>query len=265
MTGKVYLVGAGPGDPDLLTFKAARLLGSADVVLHDDLVSGEILALIPAAAQIHNVGKRCGEKKITQEEIHALMIGFARAGLDVVRLKSGDPVLFGRAGEEIAALGAAGIAFELVPGVTAACGAAAAAQVPLTDRRISPAVVFVSGHHAAGNRTDWRALASLGATLAIYMPGHNYREIAAHLLRAGLPAPTACAIVSRATTPQAETYLTDLAALPEAPRLPAPTLLVVGDVVKLAHPLVADAPASWNCCLDESSAAPQAGFHFSEL
>lgn len=264
MTGKVYLVGAGPGDPDLLTFKAARLLRSADVVLHDALVSGEILALIPARAQIHKVGKRCGEKEVTQEEIHALMIAFARAGLLVVRLKSGDPLLFGRGGEEIAALGAAGIEFELVPGVTAACGAAAAAQVPLTDRRVSPAVVFVSGHRAGGHHTDWRALASLGATLVIYMPGHDHPEIAARLLRAGLPARTACAIVSGATTPQEQTCLTDLAALPGAPRLPAPTLLIVGHVVALANPLIANASSSWNCRPGGSSAAPPAGFHFTE-
>jgi uroporphyrin-III C-methyltransferase len=254
MNSKVYLVGAGPGDPDLLTFKAARLLRSADAVLHDDLVSPEILALIPNTAQIHNVGKRCGEKKITQQEINLLMITLSRSGLEVVRLKSGDPFIFGRAGEEITALREAGIEFELVPGVTAALGAAAAAQIPLTHRQISPALIFLAGHRADGNdANDWSALVSLHATLVIYMPGYNYHEIAVKLKTAGLPPETACAIVSRATTPEEQIYVTELAKLPEAPRLSAPTLLIVGDVVQLANPLVANASASWNCRLPGGS------------
>ena len=254
MKGKVYLVGAGPGDPDLLTFKAARILRRADIVLYDDLVSAEILALIPAGAQLHSVGKRCGEKNTTQEEIHTLLIAFARAGLDVVRLKSGDPSVFGRAGEEIIALRQAEIEFELVPGITAAFGAAASAQIPLTHRGISPAVVFLPGHHAAGNHPNWRALASLGATLVIYMPGYNYAELAAKLVSAGLPAKTGCAIVSRATTREEQTYVTDLAALTTAPRLPAPTVLVIGDVVELSN-------ASWNCRLPgETSNVPSGEF-----
>jgi uroporphyrin-III C-methyltransferase len=254
MNGKVYLVGAGPGDPDLLTFKAARLLRSADVVLHDDLVSPDILALIPPTAKLHNVGKRCGEKKISQQEINGLMIALSRSGLEVVRLKSGDPFIFGRAGEEITALREAGVEFELVPGVTAALGAAAAAQIPLTHRRMSPALVFLAGHHAAGNNAnDWHALVSLHATLVIYMPGYDYHGVAVKLQTAGLPRETACAIVSRATTPEEEIYVTELAKLSEAPRLPAPTMLIVGDVVQLANPLVANASASWNCRLPGGS------------
>ncbi len=146
MKGKVYLVGAGPGDPELLTVKALRLLQTADAVLHDDLVSPEILQLIPATAQVHNVGKRCGKKKISQEEINFLMVALADSGLRVVRLKSGDPLIFGRAGEEIEALRKAGIPYEIVPGVTSALGAAAAAQIPLTHRRASSALVL---HHGA--------------------------------------------------------------------------------------------------------------------
>ena len=151
MKGKVYLVGAGPGDPELLTVKALRLLRTAQAVLHDDLVTPEILHLIPATAQVHNVGKRCGKKKILQEEINFLMIALADSGLRVVRLKSGDPLIFGRAGEEIEALRRANVPFEIVPGVTSAFGAAAAAQIPLTHRRASSALVFVTAHQAEGS------------------------------------------------------------------------------------------------------------------
>ena len=148
MTGKVYLVGAGPGDPELLTLKALKLLKSADVVLHDDLISAEILAFIPSSTEVQNVGKRFGQKRISQAEIHALMVQNALLGLQVVRLKSGDPLIFGRAGEEMEALRKAGIEFEIVPGVTSAFGAAANAQIPLTHRQVSSAVVLVTGHHA---------------------------------------------------------------------------------------------------------------------
>src|SRR5271166_2014772 len=146
MAGKVYLVGAGPGDPELLTRKAWRVLQSATVVLHDDLVPQEILSVLPRAAQIVNVGKRCGDKKISQAEIGSLMVQLAREGKIVARLKSGDPLLFGRAGEEMEALRAAGIEFDVIPGVTAALGAAASAQISLTDRRHASRVVFVTAH-----------------------------------------------------------------------------------------------------------------------
>ena len=153
MKGKVYLVGAGPGDPELLTVKALRVLQTADAVLHDDLVAPEILKLIPPTAQVHNVGKRCGKKKILQEEINYLMVALAETGLRVVRLKSGDPLIFGRAGEEIESLRRANIPFEIVPGVTSALGAAAAAQIPLTHRRASSALVFLTAHQAPGQRS----------------------------------------------------------------------------------------------------------------
>ena len=151
-------------------------------MLHDDLVAPEILNLIPPTAQVHNVGKRCGKKNILQEEINFLMVALADSGLHVVRLKSGDPMIFGRAGEEIEALRRASIPYEIVPGVTSALGAAAAAQIPLTHRRASSALVFITAHQASGSEAaNWSKLAGSGATLVIYMPGQNYSEIAAKL------------------------------------------------------------------------------------
>jgi uroporphyrin-III C-methyltransferase len=238
MKGKVYLVGAGPGDPELLTLKALRVLKTAEAVLHDDLVSPEILQLIPATAQVHNVGKRCGKKNIQQEEINFLMIALADSGLRVVRLKSGDPLIFGRAGEEMEALRRAHIPFEIVPGVTSAFGAAAAAQIPLTHRRESSALVFITAHQAPGSdAANWTKLAGSGATLVIYMPGQNYSEVAAKLTSAGLAAETPCAIISRGTTAHQRTHRSTIADLPRSPKLAAPTLLVVGEVVRLADPV----------------------------
>ncbi len=239
MTGKVYLVGAGPGDPELLTLKALRLLRTADAVLHDDLVAPEILRLIPSTAQIHNVGKRCGKKKILQGEINGLMVALAASGLRVVRLKGGDPMIFGRAGEEIESLRRNNIPFEIVPGVTSALGAAAAAQIPLTHRRASSALVLVTAHRATDPRSekdasDWSKFVASGATLVMYMPGHNYSDIARRLTGAGLAGETPCAIISRATTRYQRTHRTTVADLHRAPQLAAPTLLVVGDVVRLA-------------------------------
>jgi uroporphyrin-III C-methyltransferase len=235
MTGKVYLVGAGPGDPELLTLKAARVLKNADAVLHDDLVASEILRLAPAHAQIHNVGKRCGKKNINHEEINFLMATLAASGLQVVRLKGGDPMIFGRIGEEIAALRKANIEFEIVPGITAALGAASTVQVPLTHRQSSHALVFLAGHTASGDDpTNWRALVSLGATVVIYMPGHHYSEIARKFRSAGLSDETSCAIISRATTSEEQIFSTNLGNLADAPRLPAPALLVIGEVLRHA-------------------------------
>jgi uroporphyrin-III C-methyltransferase len=235
MTGKVYLVGAGPGDPELLTLKAVRVLKFADVVLHDDLVGADILRLAPAHAKVRNVGKRCGQKSISQEEINFLMVALAASGLQVVRLKGGDPLIFGRVGEEIAALREAQIEFEIVPGITAALGAASSAQIPLTHRQSSHALVFLTGHSAsAADPTNWRALVSLGATVVIYMPGRQYSEVALKLQTAGLPNDTPCAIISRATTSEEQVFPTDLENLADAPRLPAPTLLVIGEVLRHA-------------------------------
>jgi len=238
MKGKVYLVGAGPGDPELLTLKALRVLKTAEAVLHDDLVSREILQLIPASAQVHNVGKRCGKKNIQQEEINFLMVALADSGLRVVRLKSGDPLIFGRAGEEIEALRRADIPFEIVPGVTSAFGAAAAAQIPLTHRRASSALVFITAHQAHGSdAANWTKLAGSGATLVIYMPGQNYSEVAAKLKAAGLAGEMPCAVISRATTAHQRTHRSTIDDLPRSLKLAAPTLLVVGEVVRLADPV----------------------------
>jgi len=234
--GKVYLVGAGPGDPDLLTVKALRLLRAADAVLYDDLVAPEIFSLIASNAQLHNVGKRCGKKKIEQEQINFLMVGLADSGLNVVRLKSGDPMIFGRAGEEIEALRQADIPYEIVPGISSALGAAASIEIPLTHRRISSAVVFITAHHASGSDAiNWAKLAGSGGTLVIYMPGPNYAEIAGKLRKAGLTDDVPCALVSKATTSQQRVHLTTVGRLKGAPQLPAPTLLVVGEVVRMAH------------------------------
>ena len=234
MKGKVYLVGAGPGDPELLTLKAARLLASADAVLHDDLVPSAILKMISPAAIINNVGKRCGRLSIRQEEINCLMITLASKSLRVVRLKGGDPLIFGRGGEEIAALRAAHIAYEIVPGITTALGAAASAEIPLTDRRASSSVVFLSAHLADHkDQADWSLLARSGATLVLYMPGSDFRAISRRLRFAGLSPDTPCAIVSRATTAEEQILGTTIQELDGARRLPPPSLLVVGEVVRL--------------------------------
>jgi uroporphyrin-III C-methyltransferase len=266
MNGKVYLVGAGPGDPELLTLKALRLLRNADAVLHDDLVAPEILNLIPSTAQVHNVGKRCGKKKILQGEINFLMIALAASGLQVVRLKGGDPLIFGRAGEEIEALRRNDIPFEIVPGVTSALGAAAAAQMPLTHRRASDALVLITAHRAAGSGkqqndgADWSKLAASGATLVIYMPGRDYAEIAMRLRAAGLAAETPCAIISRATTKYQRTHRTTVSDLHRAPQLAAPTLLVVGQVVRLADPAALVEGFALTGSLPEDKLSPATSF-----
>src|ERR1700722_15688875 len=169
--GKVYLVGGGPGDPELLTVRAVHLLKTADVVFHDDLVSAEVLGLVHRGGLVTSVGKRCGSPRITQAEIHLLMIESVRSGKSVVRLKSGDPLVFGRAGEEIAALRGAGIKFEVVPGVTSALAAGAALELPLTDRKSASKLIFCTGHFAAGRRggTVWKGTLPEDATLVIYM------------------------------------------------------------------------------------------------
>jgi uroporphyrin-III C-methyltransferase len=235
MNGKVYLVGAGPGDPELLTVKALRLLQTADVVLHDDLVAPEILQLIPSTAQVQNVGKRCGTKTMRQEEINFLMVNLAASGLQVVRLKSGDPLIFGRAGEEMEALRRANVAYEIVPGVTSALGAAAATGIPLTHRQASSTIVLSAGHRASENSdAEWSQFAGSESTLVVYMPGHDYAGIAGKLTASGFAAETPCAIISRATTPYQQVHLATISNLHHSPQLAAPTLLVVGEVVSFA-------------------------------
>jgi len=230
MPEKVYLVGAGPGDPELLTRKAWRILQSANVVLHDDLVPQELLRVLPPTAQVVNVGKRCGAKGISQTEINALMVQLAREGKIVARLKSGDPLLFGRAGEEMQALRQARIEFEVIPGVTAALGAAAAAQISLTDRRYSSRVVFVTAHREGGTGLTNERDVAADTTYVIYMPGNRYAALAAELQAAGIGAEIPCVVISRATTEEETITRTTVAQLPECPAAASPSLLVVGIV-----------------------------------
>ena len=229
--GSVALVGAGPGDPDLLTVKAVRLIESADVVLHDDLVPQAILDLALPSAEIVNVGKRCGTKTITQDEINALMIERARGNRSVVRLKSGDPLLFGRAAEEILALGEAGVSFEVVPGVSAAFAAAAAIGCSLTDREWASNVIFSTGHHAKSH--DHSPVPALeDATRVVYMPGRDLSLLAEEWLLEGLPGDLPCAVVSRAAQPGQQVVHTTLGKLGETEAATAPSLLIAGWAVR---------------------------------
>lgn len=215
----------------MLTIEASRLLQTADVIFHDDLVSPEILALIPGQVYVENVGKRCGHARVGQQQIHSLMINAARDGWTVVRLKSGDPLIFGRAGEEMEALSRAGIEYEVVPGITAALGAAARARIPLTDRRFASKIVFLSNHQCAEKGApDWREVPCADATAVIYMPGPDYEELATRLCELGFDLDTPCVLISHATTAQQQTHFARLADLAEAPRFAAPVILVVGAV-----------------------------------
>lgn len=230
MSAKVYLVGAGPGDPELLTRKAWRVLQSADVILHDDLVSDEILRVLPPASRIVNVGKRCGAKGISQTEINELMLRLAREGKVVARLKSGDPSLFGRAGEELEALRQARIEFDVIPGVTAALGAAASARISLTDRRHASRVVFVTAHRARGTGLSNERHVAADTTYVIYMPGNRYAGLAAELQAAGIAAEIPCVVISRATTREETIYMTTVGNLAQCPAAASPALLIVGSV-----------------------------------
>jgi uroporphyrin-III C-methyltransferase len=223
----VHLVGAGPGDPDLLTVRALRLIQTADVILHDDLVPQAILDHASPSAEVLNVGKRCGGKSITQAEINSLMIEHARANRSVVRLKGGDPLLFGRAAEEIAALAEAAVPFQIVPGVTAAFAAAAAIGCSLTSRDSASNVIFSTGHHAQShNNSPLPALED--ATRVVYMPGRDLHLLAREWLQQGLPPEFPCVVVSCAAQPGQQIRRTTLAALGDAEPTLAPSLLIAG-------------------------------------
>ncbi len=229
--GKVYLVGAGPGDPELLTIRAHRLLRQADIILHDDLVPESILSLAGNETEVVSVGKRCGVKGVTQSEINTRMLESAKSGLVVVRLKGGDPSIFGRLAEEIDALESARVPFEVVPGVTAGIAAAASLGVSLTDRRKASRVIVVTNHHAHGNgfvTTDWRGLARDDVTLVIYMPGHEFGVLRKELLDAGFAPETPAVIVSRATMQSEQQHCATLIDLDRLPHLPAPSVLLIG-------------------------------------
>jgi uroporphyrin-III C-methyltransferase len=233
--GKVYLVGAGPGDPELLTVKAARILASADILLHDALVTPEILELVSPEARIVDVGKRCGQKLLTQDEINAYLIHASTVAGIVVRLKSGDPLIFGRAGEEIEAMQNAGVEFEIVPGITSALAAAAAARVSLTDRRFASQVLFTTTHRKGGEMAlDWTSAIAPGTTVVVYMPGAAYAELGNVLIQAGLDPQTPCVVVSCAARKSQQMRWTDIAGLRMLSGIAAPALLIVGWVARSA-------------------------------
>src|SRR6476620_11097542 len=200
MSGKLYIVGAGPGAADLSTLRAATVLRAAQVVLHDDLVSQEILDLCPASAPIINVGKRCGSRGRSQEQINALMVWHAHEtqSQTIVRLKSGDPAVFGRLGEELDALRRAGVQFEIVPGITAASAAAATAQITLTDRRTASALMIVTAHNIRGEQLQAEGFDPRRTSFAVYMPGPDYGRTARELIESGVSAATPCVLVSHA-------------------------------------------------------------------
>lgn len=233
--GKVTLVGAGPGDPELLTLKALRALKNADVVLHDELIGAEILAFIPKTAKVHNVGKRGGRASTPQQEIHDLLIYYASKGLQVVRLKGGDPLVFGRGGEEIEAVRKARIEVEVVPGITAAVGAASRVQIPLTHRKVSSAVMLLTSHRSKKEEQNaWPSRLPENTTFVVYMPGFEYEFISQKLIGCGVSPATPAAIISQATTSGEKVHCTTVEGLPHAPQLAAPTLLIVGEVVRYA-------------------------------
>ncbi len=241
-TGRVSIVGAGPGDPELLTVKALRAIQGADVVLYDALVSEPILALINPEAECIAVGKRCGRHSMSQEEINRLLVAKAASGdRAVVRLKGGDPLMFGRGGEEMQALRASGIDYEVVPGVTAATACASYGAIPLTHRTLSRGVTFVTGHGMGGEPiSDWHKLALSHHTLVIYMGVARAGTIATGLMEGGLSGDTPVAIVSRASQPQQTVVTGRLDALEQLatdPRVQTPAALIVGDVVSLHHSL----------------------------
>ena len=231
--GTVYLVGAGPGDPELLTLKAADLLATANIVLHDDLVPQAILDRAGDDAHVISVGKRCGNRRITQQRIHELMIGKARGGASVVRLKSGDPLIFGRAGEEIEALDQAQIPCEVVPGVTTMFAAAAAAKKSLTDRRSASKVILTTAHHASHSDGEdrpsfWRGTLPNDATLGIYMPGRDLRALAWDMLQAGLPTDLPILVMSHVSLPDEASRRCTLGELGDLEPGPAPMLILAG-------------------------------------
>jgi uroporphyrin-III C-methyltransferase len=213
-----------------------RLLETADVILPDDLVSEEILSLAHGGVEITPVGKRCGQPRITQAEIHVLMIEAARAGKSVLRLKSGDPLIFGRAGEEIAALRGADVPFEIVPGITTAFAAAARLKTPLTDRSSASKLILATAHHAAGKlelTPKWEGAFPADATLVIYMPGRKFRALADDLIASGIDAATPCVAISKATAPDEQVFSTTLGRIEDEDVGPAPVVLLIGHAIQV--------------------------------
>jgi uroporphyrin-III C-methyltransferase len=231
-------VGAGPGDPDLLTLRAVKALRSADIVLFDALIDRAILDLAPPHARLIDVGKRCGRHATNQHAINRLIVMHARRGAHVVRLKGGDPFVFGRGGEELDSLRGAGVPVEVVPGVTAACAAAASLQIPLTHRGVARSLHFVTGHGSDGAvpAHDWRSLAASGGTIAAYMASRTLPAVAAGLIAAGMPATTPAVAVENTSRPGERRVFGTLATLPAllaAQGVDGPTLVMIGTVVAL--------------------------------
>lgn len=237
--GEVYIVGAGPGDPELLTLAALRLMNDCDVVLYDSLVAPEILAMVRRDAARIDVGKRCGGRGLSQDELNRLMIEKARRGLRVLRLKGGDPLIFGRAGEEMEALARTGIAYRVVPGITAASGCAAEARIPLTHREHAHTCVLTTGHTHDGS-LDWTRLAAAGQTIVFYMSLGNLATTCAELVRHGLDATTPAAVVSRATLSDSRLLSGTVGSLPrivERQQPASPAIVIIGEVVRLRERL----------------------------
>lgn len=235
--GKVYLVGAGPGDPELLTLRAFRVLGLADAVLYDHLVNSEIVGLARRGAQRIYVGKERSNHTLPQHEINHLLVKLARRGHQVVRLKGGDPFIFGRGGEEIETLALCGVPFEIVPGITAASGVAAYAGIPLTHRDYAHACVFVTGHLKDGSvDLDWQALARPLQTIVVYMGLLSLPKLCQELVTHGLPQTTPAAVIQQGTTAAQRVVTGTLATLPvevAQAQLKPPALIIIGEVVRL--------------------------------
>jgi len=232
-SGKVWLVGAGPGDPDLLTLRAARLLMQARIIVHDGLVDPAILALANPAARLISVAKQRARHTMAQDDINALLVREALAGNDVIRLKGGDPFIFGRGGEEAEACRAAGVAVEVVPGISAAMGAAAAAQLPLTHRSSASVVSFVAGQCKGLSDQNWAGLAGVGRTLVIYMSVATAEAISEKLIADGLSPAMPVAVIERATRADMRVLRSSLAGLAElvqGERVKSPAIIVIGEV-----------------------------------
>jgi uroporphyrin-III C-methyltransferase len=232
--GRVFLVGAGPGDPDLLTVKAVRLLAKADVVVHDGLVDDAIMALANPSARFISVAKQRSRHSVPQDGINAILVAEANAGYLVIRLKSGDPFIFGRGGEEVEACRAAGVDVEVVPGISAAIGGGASVMLPLTHRDASSAVTFVAGQCKGLTDQNWAGLAGKGRTLVIYMGVATASDITEKLIADGVSPDTPVAVIERATRPNeraSRTLLTDLGDMIDREGVQSPAIIIVGEVV----------------------------------